>query len=258
MQTVTHDGRETAYRVVGQGGDGPTTLYVHGSGGNHRIWGYQYARRGPAHPAVALDLSGHGDSEDIATPPGQATLSAYAADVNAVASETGAEVLVGNSLGGAVVFETLFETDLPVEAAVFAGTGAKLRVNERLRTLLEDDFEAAIELLHRASMLFLDADDQHRAQSEEVMWAAGQSVTRRDFHTCHEFDVMDRLDELDCPALAVVGGADKLTPPAYHEYLADHLPDCGLVTVENAAHLAMLERPAEFNDALSSFLERVR
>ena len=98
METVTHDGRETAYRLARPEGPGPTTLYVHGSGGNHRLWAAQYGPDGPAHPAVAVDLSGHGESEDIDTDPGPATLSAYAADVAAVAEATDAAVLTGNSL----------------------------------------------------------------------------------------------------------------------------------------------------------------
>ena len=56
------------------------------------------------------------------------------------------------------------------------------------------------------------------------------------------------------PALAVVGAHDRLTPPWYHEALAEGLPDCGLVTLPDAAHLAMLETPAAFNEALTAFL----
>jgi 3-oxoadipate enol-lactonase len=78
-------------------------------------------------------------------------------------------------------------------------------------------------------------------------------VTRRDFLTCHTFDVRDRLDEVDVPALAVVGEHDSLTPPSYHEYLAAELPDCSLTVIEDAAHLAMLEQPAAFNDAVGGY-----
>jgi 3-oxoadipate enol-lactonase len=160
-----------------------------------------------------VDLSGHGDSADIDTPPGPETLAAYAADVAAVASGVDADVLVGNSLGGAVVFETL----------------------------------------HADSRLLHNPDETLREQSVDVLRSVGRRVTRRDFLTCHTFDVRDRLDEVDVPALAVVGEHDSLTPPSYHEYLAAELPDCSLTVIEDAAHLAMLEQPAAFNDAVGGY-----
>jgi hypothetical protein len=44
MQQVVHDGRETAYRHVRPGADGPSALYVHRSNPTHRVWAHQYGR----------------------------------------------------------------------------------------------------------------------------------------------------------------------------------------------------------------------
>ncbi|MFB6141666.1 MAG: alpha/beta fold hydrolase [Halosimplex sp.] len=259
MDTVRHDGRETAYRVAGGSGEseGANALYVHGSGATHRLWAAQYGPDGPVRPAAVLDLSGHGDSEDVDTEPGPATLDAYARDVIAVARETGADALVGNSLGGAVVQHVALETAFDPAALVLAGTGARLAVLEELRTWLTDDFDRAVEFLHREDRLFHDADERALERSKAEMRGVGQVVTRRDFLTCHAFDVRDRLGEIDAPALAVVGERDSLTPPAYHEYLAEHLPDCEFAEIEGAAHLAMTERPERFNRVVREFLGSV-
>lgn len=266
METVAHHDRETAYQFAGGGGrsndgtrsnDGAARVcYVHGSGATHRLWAAQYSPAGPAHPAVALDLSGHGESGDVDTAPGPATLDAYARDVVAVARATGADVLAGNSLGGAVVLHVALETDFDPAALVLAGTGAKLAVREDLRTLLADDFERAVATLHGEDLLFHDADENQLERSRAAMGATGQAVTRRDFLTCHAFDVRERLGDIDVPALAIVGEHDGLTPPEFHEYLAEHLPDCEFATVPAAAHLAMVERPDAFNDRVGEFLRR--
>lgn len=254
MERISHDGRETAYRITNPDASGPAALYVHGSGGNHKLWVHQYAPDGPTHPAVALDLSGHGDSDDIHTEPGPETLAAYAADVTAVASETDARVLVGNSLGGAVVFEVLLNTTFEPDAVVFAGSGAKLAVHEQLREALATDFEEAIEQLHRPSMLFSDAEEDLLQKSRATMREAGQKVTRRDFLTCHPFDVRDKVAAIDVPAVAIVGSDDQLTPPGYHEYLAENMPGCEQTVLDGAGHLAMLERPEAFNRAIETFI----
>jgi pimeloyl-ACP methyl ester carboxylesterase len=259
METVTHDGRETAYRLAGGSRDEDTDsaeiLYVHGSGATHRVWAGQYGPNGPAHPAVALDLSGHGDSADVETPPGPETLVAYARDVKAVAEATGADVLVGNSLGGAVCLHLAIETAFEPAALVLAGTGAKLTVLEDLRTWLAADFERAVAFLHGPDRLFHDADARTVERSKRAMRETGQAVTRRDFCTCHRFDVRERLSDIDTPTLALVGEHDGLTPPAYHQYLAEHTGG-EYAEIPDAAHLAMVERPAAFNQRVGAFLDR--
>jgi pimeloyl-ACP methyl ester carboxylesterase len=255
MDAVTHHGRTTAYRTVPGEATGPVTLYVHGSGATHEVWSHQYAPEGPAHPAVALDLSGHGDSEDVATAPGDHTLQAYAEDVVAVARAVDATVLVGHSLGGAVAQRVALETDWRPDAVVLAGTGPSLPVFEDLLSWLDDDFERAIEFLHGRDRLFHDADPSLTAASRGAMRAVGRQVVRRDFRTCHQFDVRDRLAAIDPPTLALCGEHDRLTPRRYHERLAREIPDAEFALVPDAAHLAMLEAPAVFGDVVADFLD---
>lgn len=257
MEHVRHHGRHTAYRRVDPGGSGPPTLYVHGSGGTHEIWNRQLELAGPAHPAAAVDLSGHGESDDVDTDPGPETVTAYARDVIAVAEATNARVLVGNSLGGAIVQTIALDHEFTPDGLVLAGSGAKLAVLEELRNHLETDFERAVGMLHEPDMLFHDADDGAVIASREITFGTGQAVTRRDLLTCHVFDVRNQLGNIRTPTLAICGEQDRLTPVEYHEYLADHLPNGEFVVVPAAAHLAMLERPAPFNEAIKRFVREL-
>ncbi|ERH09915.1 MAG: putative hydrolase or acyltransferases (alpha/beta hydrolase superfamily) [halophilic archaeon J07HX64] len=166
-------------------------------------------------------------------------------------------MLVGNSLGGAVVLETLLSGRCEPSAAVFAGTGAKLAVHESIRRRLREEFEAVVDALHGDSWLLYDPDQQVEERSRATLLGTGQRVTHRDFLTCHTFDVRERLDALELPALAIVGEHDSLTPPAYHEYLAAELSNCEMAVLEDAAHLAMLEQPAAFDAALRELADRV-
>lgn len=254
MKTVRHDGRETAFRASPRGA-GLVVLYVHGSGGTHRVWGRQYGPNGPDYPAVAVDLSGHGESEDVDADPGPRALEAYVADVEAVARETGAEVAVGNSLGGAVVLRAALEERFEPAALVLAGTGAKLAVDPALRTLLREDFAAAVDALHEPDRLFHEPDERVLARSRSEMRAVGRAVTERDFLTCHAFDERERVSAIAQPTLAVCGEHDRLTPPSFHEYLAERVSRGRYESVADAAHLAMIEQPASFNRTLASFLD---
>ena len=252
---VDHHGRTTSCRATGDAG--PTLVCVHGSGGTHAVWKGQLARLSGDCEVVALDLSGHGESGDVTTDPGPETLAVYVEDVLAVARETDADVLVGNSLGGAVVQRILLEHDFEPTAAVLAGSGARLAVADDLLDWLDGDFDRAVEFLHGPDLLFHDPDERSRAFSMDTMYEVGRAVTRRDFRSCDTFDVRDRLDEIEVPTLAVTGEHDQLTPPWFHEYLADELPEGRWETIPNAAHLSMLERPEAFNEILRDFLDDI-
>ena len=255
METVTHHDRSTVYRRAGR--SGPTLLCIHGSGATHGAWKGQLARLSDEFQIVAVDLSGHGDSTDVSTDAGPETLDAYADDVLAVVDETGADVLVGNSLGGAVVLHLLIERGVEPSATVLAGSGARLPVSDDLLNWLETDFDRAVEFLHGPDLLFHDLDERYITASTETMRTVGQATTERDFRTCNTFDARERLDEIDVPLLAVTGEHDQLTPPWYHENLAEAVSDGRWETVSDAAHLSMLERPEAFNDVLRDFLDDV-
>ena len=256
METVTDYGRETAYRLSDRGGSGPTILCVHGSGGNHGVWKSQ-ARLSDRFPVAALDLSGHGRSDDVDADPGFDALSAYADDVLAVAAAVDADVLVGSSLGGAVVLHTAIERadDHELSGLILAGTGPRLPVLDDVLDWLDDDFDRVVEFLHEPGRFFSDPDERMIEFSEQAMRECGREVVRRDFLTCHRFDVRDQLDEVSIPTRAVVGEHDRLTPPWYHETLAEEIPDCELTVLDDAAHLAMLDRPDAFNRTVESFVE---
>jgi len=257
MQTLSHHGRQTAYEVTDRGGPGPPLCVIHGSGGSRDVWRAQ-KRLADRYPIVSVDLSGHGGSDDVDADPGYATRDAYADDVLAVARETDASVLVGSSLGGAVVLHVLLEREFDPEAVVLTATGARLGVLEDLLEWFNSDFDRALEFLHEPGRLFADPDPDVRKRSMETMTQTGQAVLRRDFLTCHRFDVRDRLYEIDTPTLAVYGEDDQLTPPWYHEYLADEIEDARAVGIDDAAHMVMLEQPNAFNDAVREFLADVQ
>lgn len=254
VNTVTHSGRTVAYRETNHG-DGDPVVYVHGAGGDHRLWVGQYAPKGVG-PAVALDLTGHGDSDDAALNAGRETLDTYADDILAVVEATGATTIVGNSMGGAAALWATLERGLDPDALVLCGTGAKLAVGDDLLDLLDTDFDAAVDALAAPDLLFHDADEETVARATDAMRAVGPAVTGRDFRTCDWFDVRDRLGDIDAPCLAITGEHDRMTPPSFARFLGEALPDCETALLDDCAHLSMLERPEAWNERVRAFLDR--
>lgn len=68
-------------------------------------------------------------------------------------------------------------------------------------------------------------------------------------------DSRPTLGAIRCPALVVVGDADRLTPPEWAEEIAGGIAGARLVVVPDCGHLSTLEQPGAVSRALVSFLE---
>ena len=83
---------------------------------------------------------------------------------------------------------------------------------------------------------------------------AGTEAARNKHVRPFDPPVNDRLDEITCPTLVMVGEYDAPELIESAGYLADRLSDQPAVVIPDAAHLPSLEQPGAFNRALSAFL----
>lgn len=73
-------------------------------------------------------------------------------------------------------------------------------------------------------------------------------------HLLKGWSVMDRLGEIETPALVLAGRDDFQFPPEHQISLADRLPNAELVLLERAGHNAPMERPEEVMAIMRRFL----
>ena len=67
----------------------------------------------------------------------------------------------------------------------------------------------------------------------------------------------EELQNIDIPVKLIWGMQDTITPVFVGEKFELLLPNSELTLLDKCGHAAMMERPAEFNQILSEFLERV-
>ncbi len=99
----SRDGTLISYEVYGQGE--PALVFIHGWSGDARYWRAQVPCFSKEHRVVVLDLAGHGHSG--VTPRTRYTMASFGEDVRAVTEAAcgGKVILVGHSMGGAVIAE---------------------------------------------------------------------------------------------------------------------------------------------------------
>jgi len=250
MPKVDVDGHPVSYAKVGSG---LALILIHGSGGDHTVWGHQLQGLKDRFTVAALDLNGHGRSSFRE---GEA-LGTYVADVQAIMDELDEPtVVLGHSLGGAVAQILALQRPSNLCGIGLIGTGGKLRVHPDLLATIDRDLDEAADVL--AQWLFSEsASDDLREKARAQIRENGQETLARDFRACDAFNVMDRLRGIGVPTLVAVGKHDRMTPVKYSEHLRDTIPSAYLEVIDGAGHMIMLERPDALNDAIAEFMTQL-
>jgi 3-oxoadipate enol-lactonase len=174
-----------------------------------------------------------------------------------VLDEVGGErfSFVGLSLGGAVGIRLALDEPDRVEKLVLACTAARFGEPEqwldRAATVREHGLGAVAEAaLGRWFTPGFAGTERYR----EMLLSVDPEGYARCCEALARWDVRDDLGGITAPTLVVVGADDPSTPPAIGEQLAAGIPNARLEVIPNAAHVANVERPAEFNRLLKEFL----
>lgn len=222
-------------------------IFIHGSGATGKAWKYQ-SDHFPG--SIAIDLPGHPEGDFLATIPGMVTwLKAYV-DQHRLSQL----VLVGHSLGGGVALQYALDYPDDMLALILVGSGGRLRVHpDTIAFMAQTDASSAAFVGMIDAMLGKVSDDLSAVLSVDSR-ALGPAVFLNDFRACDEFDVMDRLGEINTPTLAIVGTEDIMTPLKYSKYMVEQMPNAKMVTIEGGTHYAFAEYPGAVNAAMDEFL----
>lgn len=245
-------------------GSGALLVLIHGHPFDRTMWAPQLgAFTGWGWRVIVPDLRGYGHSSVVS---GAVVWEAYARDIAALLDslELNNVVLGGLSMGGQIVME--FSRLFPnrVRALLLADTccqaetedGKRARNDQADRLLDEGMHGYAEEVLpkmvapYNINALPVVAEQVMAMMLRTSPQGAAAALRAR----AERPDYTDLLAHTSVPALVMVGRDDEFTPVAVAEFMVQLIPQADLVVVDGAAHLPNLERQAEFNQALHSFL----
>jgi pimeloyl-ACP methyl ester carboxylesterase len=226
-------------------------VFVHGSGGYGGIWRYQTDYFPGSH---AVNLPGH--------PRGQPLKSVEECVewLKKYIKGRGFRdvVLAGHSFGGAIALMYALRYPQELKAIIIIGSGAKLKVHPMFLTPCEEAIKGNPEGWHQmVEEMYRLTPENYRREVIEKQKAIGPAVMLNDFLCCDEFDVMDRVHEVELPVLIICGESDVMTPVKYANYLGAKIANSRVVIVPQAGHFALAEKPEAVNKAIEEFVREL-
>jgi L-proline amide hydrolase len=291
---LERDGHRTWYRVVGDLTPGaaraPVVICHGGPGGTHDYVAPiadRLARSGRA--CVLYDQLGNGRSDHLpGADPSFWTVELFERELAALVAHLGIDGryhVLGQSWGGMLALLHALErpaglvsvvaADSPASIAAFvAGCNELLdgfpaevvetiRAGERTGETSTPEFQAAVMEFYKRHVCRLDPwpEELLRAfraiESDPTVYGTMNGPTEFTVvGAIADFDITDRLGEIEGPVLLVSGEHDEVRPSVVAS-MHERLLDSEWVLFEGCSHTPHLEEPERFEAVVAAFLERV-
>jgi pimeloyl-ACP methyl ester carboxylesterase len=229
----------------------PTLILIHGAGASSKSFLPQIRQLDRFINILVLDLPGHGQTPG----PGMTTIPAYADWVHQTLkrSEIKHYYLGGHSMGGAIGLEMGLLYPDRILGLILLATAADFRVFPDLLKGLEESPSETLALINRRSY-GQGTSSMVIEQSLRLLQQTPLQVIQGDFLACSRFDRREEIKNLHCPVLILHGEQDITLPSGSARFLQSQIPGSSSLVLSGTAHMVMLEKYKEVNQAIHDFI----
>lgn len=269
MKSVEVRGATALYFDAGQGAkDGqPNIIFIHGSGCDHSVWGYQ-SRYFAFHGwnLYAVDLPGHGVGARVSGGEPLTSIEAMAdwlidfMDAAGIDSAT----LVGHSMGSLIAIELASRHGDRVDQLVLTGPTAAMPVHPELLRAAADREEKAVDLMMDWGHGPAGHTGGNIAAGTWAKGAAKRMVMPRVADGTLGIDLAasnayagggEALSRITAKTTVIVSQRDRMTAPKNGLAVAEGIEGARVITLQDIGHFAHGEAP---NDSLGAIKAAVR
>jgi len=265
MPTVTANGVNIHYEVSGDGDR--KVIFLHGLMLSWRIWEQAMKQMPAGVQCYALDMRGAGDSEKPAENYGYPT---FAQDVSSFMKELNLDkaTVVGHSInGGTAIYlgaNYASQIDKVVLVSTFArmsamagGEGSGMQEMSKMfstppseidRQTMESILQFLVADSNSLPTDLVDglAEDASKTAMNAIIGTAMSPMAT---------NIEEELKKVSLPVLVVQGDKDSLSTMEEAQFMSQAVSMGKLFVVGDCGHCPMIEHPADFAAALSSFVE---
>ena len=234
-------------------------FFCHSLGANRNLWDRQTEHLSREFKVIRIDLRGHGQSDLFETP---YSIKMLALDVIALLDHLNVEkcTFIGLSLGSMIGLWLGIYRPERLTRMILAGASAKV-VNK-------NPFYRRIAIIRQNGLSSIFGELNERwyhsdftTRRPEIVKSIQATLLRTSVEgyiaamiAVRDFDVSAQLAKVSTPTLLITGLEDKATPISEAQLIAKKTKATRLKSIKSASHLAIVEKPAVFDQALYSFV----
>lgn len=246
-------------------GQGHPIIFIHGLGGNHRMWAPQIERFKKNYRVIVPDLRGCGES-GILTSPLNRILDTQCKDINLLLDllQLQKVILCGVSYGGVFNFHYLLKYPNKVAGLVVLdsfGDTKIVGIVEAVLMLFQYLFFWIIFLPNPILIYLIKRKYNKWPAARKYVIEIVKNMRKREY--IHQSMAASRvnhtknLGKVCCPCLGVVGDTSKVSI-RYMERAIKEIDDAELIIVDNSFDPTNLCQSEKFNDLLKNFLLKIK
>jgi pimeloyl-ACP methyl ester carboxylesterase len=233
-------------------------FFVHGWSCDETVWAEQAPALAEKIRVITIDLPGHGQSEKPKTIEYNKDLYVHAIDAVMSDANVKSVILVGHSNG--TPFARHYYRKFPGKVKALVVVEGPLRpffdrdtMEKFVVPLRGDNYPEAVGRVI-AGMTKPIKDAALRDQIKALMLKTPQHVAVSEFEATADPDLW-KEDKIDVPVLVILA-KQPVWSAEYEQFVRGLAPKLDYQVWENVSHFLMMEKPREFNAALSTFLEK--
>ncbi len=246
-------------------GSGQPLLLLNGAMANTASWSFQLpALLAKGYRVILMDFTGQGRSSK---PRIRYEMKQHVGEVNAVLDSLGLEKanLIGVSYGGEVAMLCAINSPERVRSLVVSNSVSQIDRSMRARAdrwLMASRFKSG-RILWQTVYPDIYSDDFLENHWDFVSKTA-PSFDLLDFDAIGEMlkafmalDITQELGKISAPTLVIASNLDGTKPMKYAQIIQNGIRGSELHVIRGAGHVAMWEKPEEFNKVILEFMEKL-
>ncbi len=244
-------------------GSGKPLVFIHGLSDSLLYWELLASNLKNEYQIIRMDLRGHGESE---LGNDEITIDLYVNDIVNILDNLDVNDinLIGFSLGGIIALDFALKYPDRVSSLVLMSTFAKIEdqftdIYVELKKALNIGFEEFYDMI-LPMVLCPKVIEENHDELEFLKQLASQTANTQAYikaiDACLDFDVKNRLSEIEIPALILAGKYDEMAPVDIQKDIHANIAGSELIILDDVKHnLLVGQNNMKILDILKKFLK---
>lgn len=246
--------------AVKEEGTGPDMVLIHGIFASKEIMNPLFDYYKKNYHVISYDVRGHGESDK----PEKFDLDDYARDLAALIDYFNLDrpVVIGLSMGSYITLKTAELYPELLSKIVLIGVRGKGEISLMEKAVEENDGNADIDLKEMGRLISNRVYPPNTTPEQIQEYYRGNrgkveltnDERKNIYASLAHYDMMSDIDNVEIPALLLVGQYDGLNPPSESRIVHDALSDSHLEIIEGAGHIIFFEKKNEVISLIDDFI----